>query len=136
MKKFLTILFSGYFLIGAIVLPNSDFALLSSLQNIYDDFVKLNGKTCFSCFLDEQFVEGFELFDADNDNVKDNHHEKEQKPVPINCYLAQQSSAFKIQNFDIHFSEPTPVVEHMIFYQNFYQFATQVYIFHPPRNMA
>lgn len=136
MRRILIILFSIYFLVGAVVLPQSDFALLSSLQNIYEDFVKLNGKTCFSCFLDEQFVESFELFDNDSDTAKENHHEKEQKPVPINCYLAQQSSAFKIQTFDMDFTEPSPVLELIPFYQEFLISITPDYIFHPPRNFV
>ena len=136
MKRFLLFLFSGYFLIGAVILPNSDFALLSELKNIYQDFVKLNGKTCFSCFLDEQFLESFEFLDIDHDNVNENHHEKEQKPVPISCYLAQQSSAFKIQIFEMIFSEPAKVLKHIVFYQNLYFFSTPDFIFHPPKSMA
>lgn len=131
MKRILIFLFSGYFLIGAIVLPQSDFSLLTNIQKIYNDFVLLNGKTSFMDFLDEQFVESFEFFD--NADKTENIHEKEQKPVPINFYLTQSNSVFNAQNLEIEFSEPTPVNEFTIFYQDFYLSRTIGYIFHPPK---
>ena len=134
MKRILVFLFSTYFLIGAIILPQSDFSLSTNLSTIYDDFIVLNGNTSFANFLDEQFIESFELFD--NENTTENPHEKDQKPVPIHYYLTQASSMFKVQIPDLDFSEPTPVIEFTTFYQNFYLSITPGYIFHPPKAIA
>ncbi|MEI8274132.1 MAG: hypothetical protein WCG08_16070 [Paludibacter sp.] len=134
MKRLVILLFSYYFLMAAIVLPQSNFALLTNLSKIYADFVSVNGKTSFVNFLDEQFIESFEIFDYDN--CSEGQKEKEQKPVPINCYMAQQSSAFKIQIFEMVFSEPAKVLKHIVFYQDLYFFSTPVFIFHPPQQVA
>ena len=136
MRKFLVLILSVYFLIGAIVLPDSDFALISSLQRMYTDFETLNGKTSFNTFLDEQFVENFEFFEFETEQEHKNEKEQEQKQVPINCYVSQTPSVFKIQTLENELAISSPVLTFNSFYANLYQFTSLNCIFHPPEFTA
>ena len=134
MRKVGTILLSVYFLFGSFILPDCDFALLSNLQKIYGDFVVLNGQTSYTDFLDEQFIDGFQIFEFDNE--KDEPGEKEQKPVPIDYLVTQQQSVFKIQTITVEFPEPKTIIKVVEFYQNFYKSINPESVFHPPKSIV
>jgi len=136
MRKLLIILLSGYFLVGAIILPQSDFTLLSSLPKIYNDFISLNGKTSFEKFLDDQFIENFEFIDKIEEHENHQENEKEEKQVPINCYLAQQTFFLEIKHVVVDFLIPTPVIKYIPFYQVLYFFINPNSIFHPPKSIV
>ena len=132
MNRILIHVFSTYFLIGAIILPQSNFALLLNLPKMYAEFVSINGSSSFMDFLDEQFVESFELFDTD----KNSENEKEKIPVDMNCYANQSSSVFKIQTFELEFNKPNPNIEHTVYCPYFNLPKTTAFIFHPPKISA
>ena len=134
MKRVCILLFSTYFLIGAIILPHSNFALLLNLPNMYTEFVSINGNTSYVDFLDEQFVESYELFDFDSGS--EHKQEKEKTPVDMNCYATQHSSVFKIKKLDIDFNKPITGIEHTVYYPNFNLPKTAAFIFHPPQFTA
>ncbi|MEI6555159.1 MAG: hypothetical protein WCL70_06195 [Paludibacter sp.] len=131
-RKILIFLLTGYFLIGAIVLPDSDFALSSNLLKIYYDFNCVNHPVNYLKFIDVQFFESFEFYDIE-DFKDSNPQEKKQKPVPIYPYIAQQSSAFILQIQKNEFLAVTPYIEYTIFYWNFYRFVQKNSVFHPPK---
>jgi hypothetical protein len=134
MKKIIILLFSTYFLIGAILLPQSNFALLFNLPTMYTEFVSINGDASYLDFLDEQFVESYELFDMEKGS--DSKPEKEKIPVAMDCSATQFSSVFKMQVLELEFNKPSISIEHTAYYPPFNLSEKPAFIFHPPKLAA
>ena len=134
MKRIIILLFSSYFLIGAILLPQSNFALLFNLPTMYTEFVSINGDASYLDFLDEQFVESYELFDMEKGS--DSKPEKEKNPVAMDCSAAQFSSVLKMQVLELEFNKPSISIEHTAYYPPFNLPEKPAFIFHPPKLAA
>ena len=103
-KKAIIIYFTFHFLLGAL-LPTNDFDFLAQIPTIYNDFQKINGKTDFAEFLEEQF------FDVEKWlNLEEDSDEKEQIPV----------------NFHYHFSN---FVLFTIYFPSQFKFTTSYFFF-------
>ena len=91
MQKSIIFFFIFHLLLGA-CLPKGDFAFLSQIPKIYQQYQTINGKTDFFEFVEEQFLSATEIFEEEDE---DEDEENEEIPVQI---------SYQFQGFLLYFS--------------------------------
>ncbi len=129
MQKSVIFFFVFHILLGA-CLPKGDFAFLSQIPKIYQQYEVINGKTDFFEFVEEQFLSVNELFEGEESEEED---EEEQISVQISYqfqgFLLYFPSLFDYEpQFYFYCTKETPTIYNAESLQNFIGA-----IFRPPR---
>ena len=122
--------------------------LVSQLPNLYQDYQKINGKTDFFEFLEEQFLEqfldknlnfetAFGLEDTDNEEEAeedDDENEEEATPIPFQSQQLTNTVLFFIKNIQFSFNNfPIILDKSLLIYKESYFYAFSGFVFQPPK---
>ncbi len=130
---------SFHFLLGGF-LPKSDFMLVAKLPNLYQEYEKINGKTNFFEFLEEQFLEQFleqslnfeSIFGLDDD---DENEENEAIPIPFQSQQLTNIVLFSMKNIQFSFNNFAQILEkNFLIYKESYFYIFSGFVFQPPKN--
>lgn len=119
---------------GTAILPKGDFGFTAQLSNLYDTFVKVNGKTSYDEFLAEELLDPYSPHEDANEPT-DEPFEKECHAVPIDLITVSANSSFYTIAAIIEVEpEPVPIISHIPYTEN-YTSTILDSVFHPPRQL-
>lgn len=115
--------------------------LVSQLPNLYQDYQKINGKTDFFEFLEEQFLEqfldknlNFETAFGLEDTENDDENEEEATPIPFQSQQLTNTVLFFIKNIQFSFNNfPIILDKSLLIYKESYFYAFSGFVFQPPK---